>query len=248
MRPAPRAVTFDFGQVLASFDPAFLAQKLAAWGRPGADPARLDAALPEGWRAYGAALAAGAGGEAAWKALLATTLTLGGAPEAADPATLDALFRDQRERNLWRRPLPGMIDLVGELKRRGVPVGVVSNSEGALERLIAELGWAGAFACVADSGALGLEKPHAPIFHWAAERLGVAASELVHVGDSWEADVRGALGVGARALWFLADHEAEAPPRPLPEGVSFARDAAGARGALAALGLLDQPGPGGAGP
>ncbi len=237
MPPAPRAVSFDFGQVLASFDPGFLARKLAERGVAG-DPARFDAALPEGWRVYGEALAAGESGETAWKALLATVLARGGAPEAADAATLDALFRDQRERNLWRRPLPGMIDLVHALRRRGVPVGVVSNSEGALERLVDELGWAGSFVCVADSGALGLEKPHAPIFHWAAERLGVAAHELVHVGDSWQADVCGALGVGARALWFLADHPEPAPPRPLPEGVDFARDAAGAAAVLARLGLL----------
>lgn len=236
MPPAPRAVSFDFGQVLASFDPAFLARKLAERGHAGADPARLDAALPEGWRAYGDVLAAGRGGEAAWKALLATTLERGGSPGAADPDTLDALFRDQRERNLWRRPVPGMIDLVYALRRRGVPVGVVSNSEGALARLVDELGWTGAFGCVADSGALGLEKPHAPIFHWAAERLGVAANELVHVGDSFEADVRGALGVGARALWFLEGHPE--PPHPLPPGAHFARDAAGVAAVFAELGLL----------
>ena len=39
MRAAPRAVTFDFGQVLASFDPAFLALKLAERGFAGADVA-----------------------------------------------------------------------------------------------------------------------------------------------------------------------------------------------------------------
>ncbi|HEU4539245.1 MAG TPA: HAD family hydrolase [Polyangiaceae bacterium] len=243
MRPAPRAVSFDFGQVLASFDPAFLARKLAERGVEGADPARFDAALPEGWRRYGEALAAGETGETAWKALLGAVIALGGRPEAATPATLDALFRDQRERNLWRRPVPGMIDLARALRRRGVPVGVVSNSEGTLERLAAELGWSDAFWCIADSGVLGVDKPHPPIFHWAAERLGVAAHELLHVGDSWEADVRGALGVGARALWFLEGPPGDAPPRPLPEGVYFARDAAEAAAVFVALGLLDAPAP-----
>jgi putative hydrolase of the HAD superfamily len=232
-----RAVSFDFGQVLASFDPAFLGRKLAERGVRGADVGAFEAALPDAWLAYGDVLAAGGTGEAAWHALLGVILARGGAP--SDAATLDALFRDQRERNLWRRPLPGMIDLARALKRRGVPVGILSNSEGALARLVAELGWADAFDCVADSGALGFEKPHAPIFQWAAERLGVQTPELVHVGDSWEADVRGALGVGARAVWFLAGHSTTVAPRPLPAGSFFARDAEGVRGILADLGLLE---------
>ena len=226
------AVTFDFGQVLAELDPHFLAAKLAERGFA-ASPERLDRATAPGWLAYGAALRAGGHGAGAGKTFLSTVLVEAGAAEAATPETLDFLFADQRPRNLWRRPVPGMIELARSLRARGVPVGVVSNSEGALEALIAELGWSDAFLCVADSGALGLEKPGRAIFDWAAARLSSSARELVHIGDSFAADVEGAVGAGGRAIWF-----AQADGRPLdPTRVRAARDADETKAALLAFGI-----------
>jgi putative hydrolase of the HAD superfamily len=45
-------------------------------------------------------------------------------------------------------------------------------------------------------------KPDPAIFRYALERAGVEPHEAVHVGDSLEADVAGALGAGMRAVWF----------------------------------------------
>ncbi len=200
---AARAVTFDVGQVLAVFEPALLAAKLSERGG-GADPARLEAATAEGWQAYGEALRAGRGAEVGWKLFIATLMRRAGARPEPDEALLDWLFVDNRARNLWCRPVAPMIALARALRARGVPVGVVSNSEGRLVELLESLGCGGLFVCVADSGVLGLEKPRPEIFAWAFERLGVEAGRVVHVGDSWAADVEGALGVGARAVWFPA--------------------------------------------
>jgi putative hydrolase of the HAD superfamily len=125
-----------------------------------------------------------------------------------------------------------MIELVRALRGRGVPVGVVSNSEGRLAELIAEIGWGEEFLCVADSGKLGIEKPDPAIFHLAAEALGVAAAAVIHVGDSFGADVRGALGAGLQAVWFRGRG---APA--LPEGVRRAEDAPGLAAALREMGL-----------
>lgn len=200
LRHRPRAVTFDFGQVLASLDPSYLAEKLADKGVL-TDPVALDGAMAAGWEAYGAALRSGGHGGSAWKTLLRTVIE--GAGAAVSDEVLSFLFDDQRERNLWRRPVPGMIDVVRRLRSAGTPVGIVSNSEGALARLVASLGWSSDFPIIADSGVLGLEKPDAAIFRWTATRLGVAASELIHIGDSWAADVEGALDIGAQAVWFV---------------------------------------------
>ena len=220
-----RAVTFDVGQVLLAFDPAFLAEKLATRGHV-VEASAIAAAEPAAWDAYGRSLREGGGhGAAAWKVFVAAAAR-GGGVEASEE-TLDFLLADQRERNLWRRPVAGTHEVVRELVARGVPVGVVSNSEGALETLLRQTSLLDAFTCVADSGALGLEKPGRAIFEWAAGRLGVAPEELVHVGDSWAADIEGALGVGARAVWFPA-----LDARALPAGVFAARDASEVRAAI----------------
>lgn len=45
-------------------------------------------------------------------------------------------------------------------------------------------------------------KPHPRIFELAMEGTGLSARDLVHVGDSWRSDVRGAAGVGIRPVWI----------------------------------------------
>jgi HAD superfamily hydrolase (TIGR01662 family) len=227
-----RAVTFDFGQVLAAFDPLFLAEKVRALGHA-ADGERLAEAEPAGWDAYGKSIRLRGHGEGAWQSFVATVLERGGASSAAIPEVLHALFLDQRERNLWRKPVPGMIEIVRELRAAGVPVGVVSNSEGFLARLVEQLGWTADFDVVADSGVLGMEKPSPAIFRWAAERLDVPLSSIVHVGDSWAADVEGALGAGARAIWFPALDERAAGD----ERVRAASTATDVRAALSSFGF-----------
>jgi putative hydrolase of the HAD superfamily len=59
------------------------------------------------------------------------------------------------------------------------------------------------FAAATCSGDTGHFKPHPAPFERALARLGVTADEAVMVGDSLEADVRGAQALGMRAVWKL---------------------------------------------
>lgn len=206
--PRFRAVTFDFGQTLAELDTTMLRGRLAARGLEASTEA-LDAAVPFAWEAYNAAIRAGHGGHP-WKLLMATLLGRAGVEDAAVGPTVDWLLELQPRSNLWRRPIAGMIEVVRDLRGRGVAVGVVSNSEGGLAGLIAEMGWTAEFDAVADSGVLGMEKPDRAIFDWTAGRLGVPVAETVHVGDAWAADYLGALGCGMGAVLFRG--EAFVPP------------------------------------
>ncbi|MFO0660528.1 MAG: HAD-IA family hydrolase [Polyangiaceae bacterium] len=146
---------------------------------------------------------------------------------------LDDLYADQRTANLWRRPVEGMIELVRRLANDGIPTAVVSNSEGALQLLVDQLGWTEDLPIVVDSGVLGIEKPDARIFAWAAGRLGVRLDAIVHVGDSWVADIEGATNAGAKAVWFPAsDDRANGMPN-----VRAARTVSEVAQALASLGV-----------
>ena len=156
--------------------------------------------------------------------------------QAADPEYAEKiaqlLWDAQPMHNLWRKPIAGMFELVAELSAKQVSVGIISNSEGHLAELIEELGYAALFPVVIDSGRVGVDKPNPRIFQLAAAALGVELSEIVHVGDAWEADVIGARAVGARAIWYAPTDE-----RALPEGVLACRNAPELRQALRDLGL-----------
>lgn len=226
------AVTFDFGQTLAELDSMMLAARLAQRGIR-VEPQRIDAECLGAWSAYNGAKRGGAQGETAWKTFMRTLLARSAVPEAAIPTLTDWLWTEQPHRNLWRRPIPGMLDVARELAGRAIPVGVLSNSEGRLRELVDELGWGDLFLAVVDSGCLPFEKPDPRIFAHAANALGVGIRSLIHIGDAWQADVRGALDAGARAIYFSPD-----APGELQGGVPCCHDVAGVRQALGEWGLL----------
>lgn len=231
--PAPLAVTFDFGQTLARFDTVLASTRLEECNVH-ATPEALEEALPLAWKTYNEAIRQGFGGHP-WKILMRALLDKA-APTASAEAragAVDFLWDQQPIKNLWRRPIPGMIELVDDLIAAGIKVAVVSNSEGRLAELIEEMGWTNRFAIVADSGKLGIQKPDRGIFAWAAERLDVPLENIVHIGDSYVADVEGALAAGMSAIWFdTVAHE------PVPARCRIAYDAKTARVALAELGVV----------
>lgn len=242
--PSIVAVTFDAGQTLLQLDVAFLATRAAERGVI-VDATALTAAEAPAWRAYERAVAADAPPVPPWQVFMRALLA-GAAPAlpAADVAELAAwLFAEQPRRNLWRRLVPGMIELVDELRAAAVPVAVVSNSEGGLAALLAEIGVHDRFVAIADSARVGVEKPDRRIFDWTAARLGVGCDAIVHVGDSWAADIVGARNAGARAVWFgAAAHAAHAATATTgASDVAAAADAAALRGVLVAWGVLPAP-------
>ena len=58
------------------------------------------------------------------------------------------------------------------------------------------------FKHVITSESLGVKKPDPKVFYYALEKAGAQAAESIMIGDSFEADVQGALGVGMHALYF----------------------------------------------
>jgi putative hydrolase of the HAD superfamily len=227
-----RAVTWDFGQTLAELDCEMLARRLAERSVT-ADAVAIARRIPAAWSAYDAAIKRGVSGHP-WKLLMREMLAGGGVEASAIEGAVDWLWDEQPKQNLWRQPIEGMIDIVDELREKGLKIGVISNSEGKLAELCEEMRWSDRFAVVADSGKLEIQKPDPRIFLHAAEKLGVAPAEIVHVGDSFAADVEGALAVGMRAIWYRRSTDSDAV---VPAGVLVATDAASTRVALAQLGV-----------
>jgi predicted HAD superfamily phosphohydrolase YqeG len=109
---------------------------------------------------------------------------------------------------LWSQPAPHAIATIQELRSAGLPVFVVTNSDGHAAESLRHAGicdtTAGLGAVVADvidSGLVGSEKPDTGIFRVALERAGIEPTAVVHVGDMVSTDV-----IGARAAGILPIH------------------------------------------
>lgn len=95
---------------------------------------------------------------------------------------------------------PDVAPALAALRGRGLRIGLVSNFDHRLPRLLDGLGLAGSFEAVAYSSQCGCEKPHPRIFFACLEALDVPPERALHLGDSGLEDVEGAVAVGMRAL------------------------------------------------
>lgn len=91
---------------------------------------------------------------------------------------------------------PDVIPVLERLDPTGLSLGVISNFEEWLERLLESLGVSRFFPVRVISGVEGIEKPDPRIFEIALERAGVAAAESVYVGDHPFFDVEAAAVAG----------------------------------------------------
>jgi HAD superfamily hydrolase (TIGR01509 family) len=102
----------------------------------------------------------------------------------------------------WHPPYPETSEVLHALRRRGYGLHVLSNHTDELPRILQSLGWSDVLASVTYSQELGVEKPDPRLFELAVRRSGYSASEVVHVGDLWDADYRGATRAGIPAIWL----------------------------------------------
>jgi putative hydrolase of the HAD superfamily len=96
------------------------------------------------------------------------------------------------------RPVPGAVAAVERLAAHGLALAVVSNWDIGLHDKLGPL--ASRFACVVTSAEAGAPKPDPAVFLAALERLGVAPSRALHIGDE-ATDEDGARAAGMRFRW-----------------------------------------------
>ena len=95
------------------------------------------------------------------------------------------------------------------LRRRGYRLGVISNWEAWLPRLLTALEITDAFDHVVLSGTCGFEKPDGRIFDEALRVSGCRPADVVYVGDRPAHDVEPALALGITPI--LLDRNAHYP-------------------------------------
>ena len=109
--------------------------------------------------------------------------------------------------DVWRVN-PGWPRVREHCLANGIRMGLISNWDLRLRPLLHELGLAEEVDSVVISAEHGVEKPDARIFHVACSELAVGPMDVLHVGDTWDADVKAARDIGMRAAWFNPSGEA----------------------------------------
>ncbi len=106
---------------------------------------------------------------------------------------------EHQRRNLWDKVPDDVREALVRLRRAGLRLIVVSNSDGTVATLLERLALAEMFDFIIDSECVGVEKPHPEIFRIALHRAGLGAHQVIHIGDLYQVDVLGARAAGIPA-------------------------------------------------
>ena len=127
------------------------------------------------------------------------------------------IYTDERDQSNVEF-LPGAREALDALS--GYRVGMVTDGDPWMQsQKLAGLGIEDRFEVVVHGGHDAPYKPNAEPFHVALDELEVDPENAVHVGNSLESDVRGALAAGLRAVW-VPRGEPDPDPEPAPTHVA----------------------------
>jgi 2-haloalkanoic acid dehalogenase type II len=117
-----------------------------------------------------------------------------------------------RDRLAQVDPYPDAHDTIEGLAQRGYLLGLLSNADEDFLQSALSRGRL-RFSVIQTSESLRAYKPHRAIFEALCRRLSCTHDEVLYVGDSANADMRGALNAGLRTAWVHRDGD------KYPEGV-----------------------------
>lgn len=133
------------------------------------------------------------------------SMLLRGAGVEVSPQVALEVFSAIRRRGSDFALFDDVLPALGDLKGRGLVLGLLSNLRRDLEAPISRLGLSPYLDFALSSAEVGFEKPHSALFLEALRRAGVEPAQALHVGDQYHSDVVGARGAGIRALLLGRD-------------------------------------------
>ncbi len=199
------AVFFDAGETLLYPHPSFaelFAEVLRAEGYR-VDPARVQEVVAASSRMLDEFLTSEEArlwstsperSRAMWDRLYRSFLDAVGIAEEHD-RLVEALYRRFSDLATYRLH-PDALPVLRRLRRTDLTIGLISNFEEWLERLLESLEVQHFFDVTVISGVEGVEKPAAEIFRIALARAGAPPDRAVYVGDNPVFDIDAARAVG----------------------------------------------------
>jgi putative hydrolase of the HAD superfamily len=110
---------------------------------------------------------------------------------------INAILDDPSSQHLF----PEVPEILADLQVEGYRLGVISNNNERLLRIIHHFDLDKILDPVVFTQEVGAQKPDQRVFEFALRKAGCSSSEAIHVGDSFEADYLGATRAGLRGIW-----------------------------------------------
>ena len=121
-------------------------------------------------------------------------------------------LRRANSAELLREPRSGVVEMLGELGRRGIGRGLITVCSEDVVDIWHETPFAGLFDAEVFSSQCRLHKPDPRIYELALQQLGVDAAEALYVGDGANDELAGAERAGMRVVQ-IGDRDGWAGPR-----------------------------------
>jgi len=121
------------------------------------------------------------------------------------------LYERFAQPEVWRI-FEDVVPTLEALASRDIKLAVISNWDERLRGLLHRLKLDRYFEAFAISCEVGFSKPSPVIFEHAAAKLGLPANSILHIGDSFEMDIAGALAAGLHAWQIRRTQERPANP------------------------------------
>ncbi len=141
-------------------------------------------------------------GTQSWNVYFGIWLKMTGAKEENVKEIYARLWEKNRQKNLWSLVEESAVETLAELKKRQYKLGVISNSDGSIEKLLTDCGLTEYFDAIVDSSVFGIRKPDVKIFEFALKKIKADPGESLFVGDSYEIDILGAENAGLTSVLF----------------------------------------------
>lgn len=228
MSAKPKAIFFDAGGTLFRPFPSVgeIYAKAASLYGTTHDPERLEVEFQKAWKKRGGLSSLGVetseGKELDWWYSLVREVfePQGGVPSFDE--FFKALHRSFEEKELWEI-YPEVPGVLRELREKGFVLGIVSNWDLRLPKLLKNLGLDTQFDFLMSSSMCGATKPAEKIFREALKCARARPDEAVHVGDTYEEDYVGATQLGI-AAYHLERNGSENQLVPMESKISSLAD------------------------
>lgn len=138
-----------------------------------------------------------------WRAIAIETFDqAGGLEQFTDfDSFFDALYAHFATADPWF-VYPDISEALTYWRDDGIELGILSNFDSRIHRVVEALGLADFFSSITISTEVGAAKPDFKIFEIALKKHHCSPQAAWHVGDSFKEDYEGAKAAGLRAIWL----------------------------------------------